>query len=472
MFYEMVNTTVEQFWINLNGYSSVYGPLMLKGSVGDDLEHLEKDRAIRTDPDDTRKRRTIKLIKRNESWGFALQTYGVRNKRSNEIEVMTYVDYVEYNGPAWLAGLQRGDIFLSINGEPVEGATHQQLVDKIRKVGDSMRLVVLFEDCCRKVELYEKFIKLKQVLSAKLTQLQELKIKENAVLKRCGLTRVEELRNSVRSTRSIRSTISSDWDRFSVLGNSMSLRNIPNHVRDRRKYAGNYDSSSDLSVNNSFNDSLSDSESGAFLTSSSVDLTLNTSSRTIDNVDSASEYSLPLHSNFQLGGKLLTFSEDDSVSNSSFEQIESCDTIVDQSDIALEIKADTSDIETVDESQNMKKISHDQEIDQANVSVQTEDDESCDLIVDQSNVITPIEEEESDDEVSQSMDCLVEDDENGSHDLSSGQLSVESCYSSLEGSHDQSCDEPCDDVIPKTVKETKRFKDGILINEDEELTKL
>ena len=37
-----------------------------------------------------------------------LQTYGIRNKRSKQVEVMTYVDYVEMHGPAWIAGMRRG----------------------------------------------------------------------------------------------------------------------------------------------------------------------------------------------------------------------------------------------------------------------------------------------------------------------------------------------------------------------------
>ena len=42
------------------------------------------------------------------SYVFAFQTYGIKHKKTNEIEVMTYVDYVEMGGPAWFAGMRRG----------------------------------------------------------------------------------------------------------------------------------------------------------------------------------------------------------------------------------------------------------------------------------------------------------------------------------------------------------------------------
>lgn len=44
-----------------------------QGSVGADLDHLDAERAITTDPNDNRKRRTLQLFKQNDSWGFTLQ---------------------------------------------------------------------------------------------------------------------------------------------------------------------------------------------------------------------------------------------------------------------------------------------------------------------------------------------------------------------------------------------------------------
>ena len=49
---------------------------MWMGSVGKELHHLEKERAIQTDPEETRRRRTIQLVRKDAdkgSWGFTLQ---------------------------------------------------------------------------------------------------------------------------------------------------------------------------------------------------------------------------------------------------------------------------------------------------------------------------------------------------------------------------------------------------------------
>ncbi|XP_071103442.1 fibrinogen-binding protein-like isoform X1 [Haliotis cracherodii] len=244
-------------------------PLMWQGSVGDDLDHLEKDRAIHTDPDETRRRRTIKLHQENNKWGFTLQTYGIKNKKTNELEVMTYVDYVELHSSAGLAGMRRGDVILSVNGESVEGEPHKILVRKIKDAKDTLRLVVLFEDCCRKVELYERFIKLKQVLKAKLDELRYLEKKEHYILEgHGGFSRFSSVRSSLRSSAS------SDWDRFSmVVSPAQMLQNLPNKLTQQhflfpRAYPRSVDDSSEISLNDiTLNDSFSD-DNDAFLDSS------------------------------------------------------------------------------------------------------------------------------------------------------------------------------------------------------------
>ncbi|KAK3790871.1 hypothetical protein RRG08_045403 [Elysia crispata] len=150
-----------------------------RGSVGADIQDLAKDRAIVTDPEraDFPADNTAPLDSTREHHeGFTLQTYGIRNKRSREVEVMSYVDYVELNGPAFRAGMKKGDVILSVNGESVDACTHSDLVTKIQRGGRDLRLVVLFEDCCKKVELaVERYIRLKG-LSGRVTLMNRVSL--------------------------------------------------------------------------------------------------------------------------------------------------------------------------------------------------------------------------------------------------------------------------------------------------------
>ncbi|KAK6618053.1 hypothetical protein RUM44_002495 [Polyplax serrata] len=92
--------------------------------------------------------RTVVLHRARKGFGFVLRGA----KASSPLMELTpngrcpglqYLDDVDKGGVADMAGLQKGDYLLAINGEDVSAASHEKVVELIRKSGDLVQMTVV-----------------------------------------------------------------------------------------------------------------------------------------------------------------------------------------------------------------------------------------------------------------------------------------------------------------------------------------
>ncbi|CAI4221649.1 unnamed protein product [Auanema sp. JU1783] len=162
--------------------SSLRDDVSLNLTLNSDNGKFDVDQSILPYPEFNNKRRTIVVIRStlNESFGFALQSY-VFKRGSNSIERITYVDYVQDGAPASKAGIRRGDVVIAVNGVSVIGESHSSLVSIISSQLQ-MRIVVLFQNIARIIQLSARSLQLQYILREKQKMLEALEREEQKII--------------------------------------------------------------------------------------------------------------------------------------------------------------------------------------------------------------------------------------------------------------------------------------------------
>uniref|UniRef100_A0A8V5G1N5 Uncharacterized protein n=1 Tax=Melopsittacus undulatus TaxID=13146 RepID=A0A8V5G1N5_MELUD len=114
---------------------------------------------------------------------WLLPTIRFPNQNNYSLDVCTCVCKIQEESPAYLSGLQTGDILASINGVNIDGYSHKQIVDLIKSSGNYLRLeTVNGAMFVRKMELETKLQLLKQSLQQKWVELRSLLLQEQRLL--------------------------------------------------------------------------------------------------------------------------------------------------------------------------------------------------------------------------------------------------------------------------------------------------
>ncbi|GAB6022714.1 hypothetical protein CHUAL_006810 [Chamberlinius hualienensis] len=92
--------------------------------------------------------RTVALRKGKKGFGFVLRGAKATSPLMEALPLenwpaLQYLDEVDKGGVADLAGLQKGDFLLAINGEDVSQTSHENVVNLIRKSGESVTMTVM-----------------------------------------------------------------------------------------------------------------------------------------------------------------------------------------------------------------------------------------------------------------------------------------------------------------------------------------
>lgn len=163
--------------------SSIKDDTSLDFTLNSELSKFEADQAILPNPEYNNKRRTIVLQRdtHEESFGFAIQSYVFKRCNSGATERITYVDYVRDGSAAAKSGIRKGDVIVAVNGVSVVCESHSSLV-QLMSAQLKMRLVLLFQNIARIIQLSARSLQLQYLLKEKQRMVDILDQEERRLL--------------------------------------------------------------------------------------------------------------------------------------------------------------------------------------------------------------------------------------------------------------------------------------------------
>ncbi|VVC96949.1 unnamed protein product [Leptidea sinapis] len=128
------------------------------------------------------RRRTIIVKKRSGHYGFTFQSYGKHYERGQDLNIVTYVDHVDFGGTAAAAGLKKGDVIIALNGYDIEGADHETIVEAILASDAYIHVVVTSDNCVISVDLYHNYVYVNQRSNSAVEAALKFKRRERQIL--------------------------------------------------------------------------------------------------------------------------------------------------------------------------------------------------------------------------------------------------------------------------------------------------
>jgi hypothetical protein len=134
-------------------------------------------------------------------FGFNLQSYGLLNSSTKQTEYICFINNVQPKSVAKKAGLNNGDILLAIDDIKVNEFKSFSDIMKHVKGKNELRLVVMTEQMCKKINLQQRIDQLKTLIAEKKTDLDKLESKKSSLFKKYNINIEEKSKNDIQCTR-------------------------------------------------------------------------------------------------------------------------------------------------------------------------------------------------------------------------------------------------------------------------------